>query len=92
MARVQILRWQEIPSMVEARDDSDTKKIQLSDRFQALIDEAAMRRELAGSDAYREEWNKSPAEDREGSAVDVVKEVAEQIEAQFVEIRDEALK
>ncbi len=92
MARVQILRWQEIPSMVEARDDSDTKKIQLSDRFQALIDEAAMRRELAGSDAYLEEWNKSPAEEREGSAVDVVKEVAEQIEAQFVEIRDEALK
>ena len=92
MARVQILRWQEIPSMVEVRDDSDTKKIQLSDRFQALIDEAAMRRELAGSDAYLEEWNKSPAEEREGSAVDVVKEVAEQIEAQFVEIRDEALK
>ena len=92
MARVQILRWQEIPSMVEARDDSDTKKIQLSDKFQALIDEAAMRRELAGSDSYLEEWNKSPAEEREGSAVDVVKEVAEQIEAQFVEIRDEALK
>ena len=92
MARVQILRWQEIPSMVEARDDADTKKIQLSDRFQALIDEAAMRRELAGTDAYLEEWNKSPAEEREGSAVDVVKEVAEQIEAQFVEIRDEALK
>ena len=78
--------------MVEARDDSETKKIQLSDKFQALIDEAAMRRELAGSDAYLEEWNKSPAEEREGSAVDVVKEVAEQIEAQFVEIRDEALK
>jgi len=78
--------------MVEARDDSNTKKTQLSDRFQALIDEAAMRRELAGTDAYLEEWNKSPTEEREGSAEDVVKEVAEQIEAQFVEIRDEALK
>ena len=92
MAKVQILRWQEIPSMVEARDDSNTKKTQLSEKFQALIDEAAMRRELAGTDAYLEEWNKSPAEEREGSAEDVVKEVAEQIEAHFVEIRDEALK
>ena len=92
MARVQILRWQEIPSMVEARDGSNTKKTQLSERFQALIDEAAMRRELAGTDAYLEEWNKSPAEERDGSAENVVKEVAEQIEAQFVEIRDEALK
>ena len=42
MARVQILRWQEIPSLVEARDSDGVKKIQLSDKFQALIDEAAM--------------------------------------------------
>ena len=58
MAKVQILRWQEIPSVVEVRDGSEVKKIQLSDKFQALIDEAAMRRKLAGTDAYLEEWNK----------------------------------
>ena len=92
MAKVQILRWQEIPSMVEARDEGGAKKIQLSEKFQALIDEAAMRRKLAGTDAYLEEWNKSKPEDRDGAAADVVKQVADEIESRFIEIRDAALK
>jgi hypothetical protein len=92
VAKVQILRWQEIPSMVEARDESGAKKVQLSDKFQALIDEAAMRRKLAGTDAYLEEWNKSKVEERDGAAADVVKQVADEIEARFIEIRDAALK
>ena len=46
MATYQVLYWQEIPSLVEARDNDGVKKIQLSDKFQALIDEAAMRRDL----------------------------------------------
>ena len=92
MAKVQILRWQEIPSMVEVRDGSDVKKIQLSKKFQALIDEAAMRRELAGTDAYLEEWNKSTIEERDGDAASVVQEVADELEEQFAEIRDEVLK
>lgn len=92
MAKVQVLRWQEIPSMVEARDESGAKKVQLSDKFQALIDEAAMRRKLAGTDTYLEEWNKSKVEERDGAAADVVKQVADEIEARFIEIRDAALK
>lgn len=92
MARVQILRWQEIPSLVEAKDDNGVEKIQLSEKFQALIDEAAMRRKLAGTDAYLEEWNKSAAEEMDGDAASVVKKVADDIEAKFREIRDEALK
>jgi hypothetical protein len=92
VAKVQILRWQEIPSMVEARDEGGAKKIQLSEKFQALIDEAAMRRKLAGTDAYLEEWNKSKPEERDGAAADVVKQVADEIESKFIEIRDAALK
>jgi hypothetical protein len=92
VAKVQILRWQEIPSMVEARDEGGAKKIQLSEKFQALIDEAAMRRKLAGTDAYLEEWNKSKPEERDGAAADVVKQVADEIESRFIEIRDAALK
>ena len=46
MATYQILYWQEIPSLVEARDSDGVKKVQLSDKFQSLIDEAAMRRDL----------------------------------------------
>ena len=92
MVKVQILRWQEIPSLVEARDDSDVKKIQLSDKFQALIDEAAMRRELAGTDAYLEEWNKSDVEEHDGDVADVAERVANGLEERFSEIRDEVLK
>lgn len=91
MAKVQILRWQEIPSLVEVRDEDGVQKIQLSDKFQALIDEAAMRRELAGTDAYLEEWNKSKPEERDGDAATVVGEVAQEIEDRFAEIRDAAL-
>ena len=92
MAKVQIVCWQEIPSLVEARDEDGAKKIQLSDKFQALIDEAAMRRELAGTDAYLDEWNKTAAEEHDGDAASVVKKVADDIESRFAEIRDEALK
>ncbi len=92
MAMVQILRWQEIPSLVEVRDDTDVEKIQLSDKFQALIDEAAMRRELAGTDSYLEEWNKSAIEERDGDAASVAKKVADELEERFAEIRDEVLK
>ena len=92
MARVQILRWQEIPALVEARDSDGVKKIQLSDKFQALIDEAAMRRKLAGTDAYLEEWNKAPAEERDGDAQTIVQQVADEIEGRFAEIRDAVLK
>ena len=92
MAKVQILRWQEIPSVVEVRDGADVKKIQLSQKFQALIDEVAMREELAGTDAYLEEWNKSAVEERDGDAATVVQKVADELEERFADIRDAVLK
>ena len=92
MAKIQILRWQEIPSVVEVRDGSDVKKIQLSQKFQALIDEVAMRSELAGTDAYLEEWNKSAVEERDGDAASVVQKVADELEERFPEFRDQVLK
>ena len=91
MATYHVLYWQEIPSLVEARDSDGVKKIQLSDKFQALIDESAMRRDFAGTDAYIEEWNKGPKAEQDGSAAAVVQEVADGIEARFAEIRDDAL-
>lgn len=78
--------------MIEARDEKGTKKHQLSQKFQALIDQAAMERKLAGTDGYLDQWNKTKAESRPGSASDVVAEVAAEIEARFMQIRAEALK
>ena len=91
MATYQILYWQEIPSLIEARDDGGVKKIQLNSKFQGLIDEAAMRRKFAGTDAYLEEWNKGPKTEADGDAEIVAKTIADEIEGRFDEIREDAL-
>ena len=86
MARYTILNWQDLPSLVEASDDSGTHKIQLSQRFQALIDHVAMESGLMGSDAYLEAWNKTEEQEREGTAENVAKAVVDEVEAQFDDI------
>ena len=86
MTKYIILNWQDLPSLVEATDDEGTHKIQLSQRFQALIDHVAMESGLMGSDAYLDAWNKSDAQEREGTAEEVAKAVAEEVEAQFSDI------
>jgi hypothetical protein len=86
MTKYIILNWQDLPSLVEATDDEGPHKIQLSQRFQALIDHVAMESGLMGSDAYLDAWNKSDAQEREGTAEEVAKAVAEEIEAQFSDI------
>jgi hypothetical protein len=92
MATYQILCWQEIPSVVEARDAAGVHKEQLSQKFQVLIDQAAMERKLAGTDAYLEQWNKTAKEERPGTAYDVAKQVADELESRFLKIKAEALK
>lgn len=91
MAKYQVLCWQDIPSVVEARESGEVHKEQLSLRFQELIDLVAMKRELAGTDAYLDEWNKSDAVERAGTAKDVAKAVAQELEAKFDSIRADAL-
>ncbi len=91
MAKYTILSWQEIPSLVEATDDDGTHKIQLSQRFQALIDNVAMKRGLAGTDAYLEEWNRGEIQERDGTAQEVVKAVAEELEAKFDDLMAAAI-
>lgn len=91
MATYQVMCWQEIPSVVEAREAGIVRKVALGKRFQELIDLAAMNRGLAGSDAYLEQWGKSPRQEREGSAAEVAGAVAQELEARFDMLRDEVL-
>ncbi|MGI9303816.1 MAG: virulence factor [Gammaproteobacteria bacterium] len=91
MAKYQILYWQDIPSLVEARDGDSVHKEQLSSRFQELIDLVAMKKKLAGTDAYLEQWNKGKRIDRDGSARDVAAAIAGELEADFDKIREESL-
>ena len=91
MTTYSILYWQEIPSFVEASDGETKKKIQLSDRFQELIDKAAMRRKLAGTDAYLEGFNRGDAVAADGSPDEVAKSISEKLEADFDSISEAAL-
>lgn len=86
MAKYEILYWQELPSLVEASDENGTHKIQLSERFQALIDHVAMEKGLAGTDAYLEEWTRGDPLERDGTAEEVANAVAEELEAGFSEL------
>ncbi len=76
MARVHVLFWQEIPSVVRVGD----AKRQLPDWFQQEIDRVAMEQGLLGSDAYLEQWEWRDLGDRDGGEV----EIAEQVEAELV--------
>lgn len=69
---VQVLYWQDVPSLVKAPDGS---KRQLPDSFQQEIDRRAMEQGLVGSDAYLEqfEWR-----DAEGTLDEVVETIERQ--------------
>jgi hypothetical protein len=91
VATCQILHWKGIPSLVQATDASGSVKVQLSERFQALIDAVAMREGLAGTDAYLEHWEHGDETERPGAAQDVAAAVADELERQFDEFRDRRL-
>lgn len=91
MADYSILYWQDIPSVVEARDRDGTYKLQLDQKFQELIDAVAMRKGLAGTDAYLEQWRRGKRVAREGSAAEVAAAVKAELEAEFGTIRAAAL-
>ena len=92
MATYQVMYWQEIPSQVEARADGKVHKVPLSQRFQELIDIIAVKRKLDSSDDYIAQWSKGKKEERAGSAEEVVKAVAAELEAQYDDIRAKAIE
>ena len=91
MARVTILYWQEIPSVVEAREGRARHKELLSYRFQELIDLIAMKTNLVGTDEYLTHWRKGKPTEVEGSPKAAAIKVKEEIEAQYREIRKKEL-
>lgn len=85
MATYRIIAWKGIPAGVEAEDGTDSVTRQLSERFQALIDSAAMQLGLQDSDAYLELWSGSPPQNRPGTAAEVADAVAADLESRFTE-------
>lgn len=92
MAIYQIVQWRGIPLVVEAHDASGTAARALSERFQMLVDSAAMQLGLEGSEEYLAQWGKSAPEERAGSAQDVVDTIALELEDRFPEFIGQAFR
>ncbi len=56
-----VISWRAIPAQVTARAGSETARRELSPRFQAAIDRAAMEAGLFGTDEYLGEWRRTTA-------------------------------
>ncbi len=83
LARYQILYWHDIPVQVRARDQSGRASKPLAERFQQAIDNAAVAAGLTGDDAYTALFHWSEAEERDGSAQEVVAAVVAELEERY---------
>ena len=83
MATYRVFAWKGIPASVEAQDGPDSATVELSERFQMLIDSVAMQRGLHGSDEYLDSWTRDEPQDRPGGAREVADAVAAELEARF---------
>jgi hypothetical protein len=91
VATYRLISWKGIPSLVEARDGDRTARVPLSQRFQDLIDAAAMRQGASESQAYLDGWEANPFADRPGGADAVAQAVAAELERTFDEVLRKAL-
>ena len=60
MASLIVISWRDVPAQVIAKRGRDVAKVQLSARFMEAVDRAAMRAGRGSSDAYLEDWRRSP--------------------------------
>jgi hypothetical protein len=85
MATYRVIAWKGIPASVEAQDTADSATVELSERFQMLIDSVAMQRGLHGSDEYLDSWTRGDPLSRPGGAREVADAVAADLESRFAE-------
>jgi hypothetical protein len=60
MASLIVISWRDVPAQVIVKRGREVAKVQLSPRFQEAVDRAAMRAGRGSSDAYLEDWRRSP--------------------------------
>jgi hypothetical protein len=83
MAFYQILYWRDIPSQIRVWDDFDEKKVELSARFTARIDQEAQARGLTQTDDYLNQWTWGDEQTRDGSLEEVAEAVKHELETQY---------
>jgi hypothetical protein len=83
MAQYQILYWRHIPLGVKATDLNGTVRTNLPDRFQHAVDRLAMQEGKTATSAYTSMFRWTRPEEREGTAAQVARALADEIAAQW---------
>ena len=86
MAQYQILYWHDIPVQVRAGGRRERASIELPQRFQVAVDNAAMATGLTGTDGYLSGFAWGEPQEREGTPAEVAGAVAGERDAQYAEI------
>lgn len=76
----QVTYWRDLPSMVIAREGEQVTKVPLAGRFQAAIDEAAMRLGDVGSVDYLAGWQRGEWTAAAGSTTEIADRVVAELE------------
>ena len=91
MTKLSVLYWQNIPTLVEAKDGKGVQKVELSKRFSELVDIVAMRKGLVGTDEYLINWKRKRLPISDKAAKQCVLELVEDFENRYEEIKIKAL-
>ena len=91
MNTVQVVYWRDIPAQVKVKAGRARATRPLTDRFQIMIDRAAMRAGLFNTDDYLEAWRTVDLPAREGEPQAVADAVAGELEADYPDDRLEKL-
>ena len=83
MAQYQVLYWKHIPLGVKATDLDGTERENLPPRFQEGVDHLATHDGRTSTSAYTSLFRWSRPQEREGSAAEVAKIVAAEIDAEW---------
>lgn len=87
MARATIVYWRDIPAQVLVGRGRSAEKRELSRRFIAAIDQAAMRAGLTATDAYLAQWRRAEADASDGDPAAAADALAASLEAGYDDAR-----
>ena len=91
MTKTFVLFWQDIPTVIEARDSTGIEKVELSKRFSELVDLIAMKKGLVGTDDYLQNWKKKKFPSTEKTAKQIVLELSKHFESKYEDIKMKSL-
>jgi hypothetical protein len=83
MARYTILYWKDIPAQEKVVDEAGEISAVLPERFQRMIDAAAMAETSTDEDAYLAGWRLGEEKERDGNAQEVLEVLLAELEADY---------